>query len=56
VDAAHVDHVVVAPAAVLAIVTENHTGEQHPVRDLDAAERGAARVREFLRMRRAAAA
>jgi hypothetical protein len=53
VDSVEIDHVVVAPAAVLAIVTENHTPERHPDRDLDAAERAAARVREFLRMRRA---
>ena len=53
VEAAGVDHVVVAPAAVLAIITEDHNGDRSPVRDLDAAERGAARVREFLHMRRA---
>ncbi len=46
-------HVVVAPAAVLAIVTEEHSGDSTPPRDLDAAERAAARVREFLQMRRA---
>lgn len=52
-EAAEVDHVVVAPAAVLAIVLENHQGDAHPVRDLDVAERAAAQVREFLQLRRA---
>lgn len=53
VDCAEVDHVVVAPAAVLAIVTENHTAPGQPARDLHSAERAAARVREYLRMHRA---
>lgn len=52
-DAADVDHVVIAPAAVLAIVTAEHSGDRAPARDLHAAERAAAQVREFLRMRSA---
>lgn len=63
---AQVDHLVVAPAAVLAIVTENrcHVEQQRcdqsctdhsctGCTDIDVAERAAARVREFLRDRRA---
>jgi hypothetical protein len=52
-DAADVDHVVVAPAAVLAIVTEKHAGDHEPAHDLHVAERAAAQVREFLRTRSA---
>jgi hypothetical protein len=52
-DAADVDHVVVAPAGVLAIVTEDHGDDREPAHDLHAAERAAAQVREFLRMRSA---
>ncbi len=52
-EVADVDHVVIAPAAVLAIVTEDHAGDGEPVRDLHGAERGAAQVREYLRARNA---
>ena len=52
-DAADADHVVIAPAAVLAIVTEEHGGDHERARDLHAAERAAAQVREFLRARSA---
>ncbi len=52
-EVADVDHVVIAPAAVLAIVTEDRDGDREQAGDLHAAERGAAQVREYLRGRSA---